>query len=148
MTRPWNVAGIVAFVAVPLLVGCGGGGGGGSSSCSKCDNVAGTWNTSEYVDNTACDGSTYTDYRTYLVTQSGCSLTVVPEGSGLSMSGKICGSTLSWSGSYPESGGTSHITSMTMNLEGTTTFSGTAHWTWSGSGSSCSGSTEVTATKE
>jgi hypothetical protein len=151
MIRVRNVTGIAILLVIGLLglVACGGGGGGGSSSsCTECENAAGTWDTQEHIQSAACGEDSW-DYNTYAVTQSGCSLTVVPVGSGLSFKGSICGSTLSWSGSYPEGVGTTKITSMTMTLAGTTTFSGTAHWSWSGPGyPSCSGTTQVTATKE
>ena len=130
-----------------LATGCSGDDVSGSSTCSGCSNVAGVWDTSEAVDGTACGNGTYTQTNSYLVTQTGCSLTVKPVSSSLTFQGTICNDTLSWSGSYPEGDGTTTITSSSYTLSGSS-LSGTARWTWSGSGRSCSGSTVVNGTKQ
>jgi hypothetical protein len=99
----------------------------------------------EVVDGSACGEGTYTDNKTYVITQSGCDITLT--NSGLTFHGSIDGSNLSWSGSYSEGTGTTTITGMAVTLSsdlGTAT--GTAHWTWTGS-STCSGTTQITATK-
>jgi hypothetical protein len=141
---------VVLLAAALFVVSCGGGGGGDSTPvCTTCSNIAGTWSTlpnHETVHASNCGDGTYTEGNTYTVTQNGCSLTVVPTGSGLTFTGQICNNTLSWSGSYPDQGGTTTITSSSYTFSGNT-FAGTANWTWSGSGSSCTGYTDVTATK-
>lgn len=137
---------VALFFAAMVLVGCGGGGGGSSTpACTTCSNVAGTWSTTETVHASSCGGGTTTEYNTYTVSQNVCALTVTT--SGLTFSGQICGNAISWSGSYPENGGTTAITSSSYTLSGNT-FTGTANWTWTGTSSSCSGYTDVTATKQ
>jgi len=149
MKRNKVVSGLVVVLIVMsfVLVSCGGGGGGSSApACTTCSNVAGTWYTTEIVHSTTCSGSfPRTEHNYYTVTQNGCNLTVTT--SGLTFNGQICDNTLSWSGSYPDDGGTTAITSSSFTLSGAT-FTGTANWTWSGSGSSCSGYTDTTATKQ
>ena len=130
-----------------LATGCSGDDASGSAACTGCSNAAGVWDTTEAVDGTACGNGTYTQTNSYLVTQSGCNLTVEPVSSSLTFQGTICNDTLSWSGSYPDGSGTTTITSSSYTLSGST-FTGTARWTWVGSGQSCSGSTAVTGTRE
>jgi len=111
--------------------------------------VAGTWTTTENVNATACGEGTYYQYYTYAVTQSGCNITVVPQGTTLQFSGTVNGNQLSWSGSYPESGGTTTINSLTLTVSADgNTFTGSSSWTWrSSGGSTCSGTTQVIGTR-
>lgn len=133
----------LALMTAIQISSCGGGGGGGTP-CGACLNVAGTWATTEQVSSTTCDTGIYTESGIYTVAQAGCALTV-QDASGNTFSGSISGSQITWSGSYPEAGGTTSITSMTLNVAADgLSFSGTCEWTWSGAGSTCSGSTSVT----
>jgi hypothetical protein len=135
----------VLGVVSALLAACGGGSS-GSESSGTCANIAGTWDSSETVDGSACGSGIFTQQRAYTITQTGCAISVTV--SGATFTGTISGSHLSWSGSYPEDGGTTTITGMNLTLssdEGTA--SGTASWTWSGSGTTCAGTTQVTATR-
>ncbi len=58
---------------------------------------------------------------------------------------------MSWKGSFPEKGGTSTTTGMSLTLTGdpATSLNGSSQWTWSGPGtpSSCSGSSSITGTR-
>jgi hypothetical protein len=111
----------------------------------SCVNTAGTWYTTEHVNATACGEGYYYDYKTYVVTQNLCSITVAAGGS--TFYGTINGNTLSWSGSYPDEGGTITLTvSLTTNNAGDY-FSGSSSWTWSDGFDSCSGTTSVTGNK-
>jgi hypothetical protein len=128
-----------------FLVGCGGGSD-GSGSSGTCANIAGTWDSSETVDGSACGEGTFTQQQTYTITQTGCAITIAVPGT--TFTGTVSGSHLSWTGSFPSDGGTTTITGMNLTLasdQGSAT--GTASWTWSGSGTSCPGTTQVTATK-
>ncbi len=105
--------------------------------------VSGTWTVTENV--SGC-GETYTDSFTMTVTQDGTDLTVVT-GDG-TFSGSITGNTITWTGSYPEEGGTTTITSLSVTLdasgEGGT---GTVEWSWSDGTETCSGTTALTLAK-
>lgn len=140
---------LIALCLSFALVACGGGGGGGSgdgstpSTPSDVANVAGEWNITERLNSTCSDD----DYNQYSVnvTQSGTALTVLAGGN--SYSGHIDGSTVSWTGSYPEDGGTTTITAMTLTLSSdANTLTGTSSWQWvSDSGAErCEGTTQVT----
>jgi hypothetical protein len=149
IVRNSSISSVIFFIVLTaILVSCGGGGGGDNTpACTSCSNVAGIWSTSpnhETVHPGTCGGNSYTEGATYTAVQNGCSLTVTT--SGKSFSGQICNNTISWTGSYPDGTGTTTITSSSFTLSGNT-FAGTAYWTWSGS-TSCSGSTDVTATKQ
>jgi hypothetical protein len=134
-------------LAVALASGCSGDNGSSSATCNGCSDVAGAWTTTEIVDGTACGSGTSTENHTYTVAQTGCQLTVTLTSSGQTFQGTACNNTISWSGSFPESGGTTTITSSSYTLSGST-LSGTAHWTWTGGGKTCSGTTAVTGTKQ
>jgi hypothetical protein len=145
---------MVLLMFTGTMVSCGGGGGGSDAAppCTTCSNVAGIWDSTEVSNESQCGGSSAnTTYHTYTVTQSGCGLTVnqnSPASAG-PFTGSICNNTLSWSGSYPEPPGTTTITSMSLIVSGTTTstFSGSANWSYSETGYACSGSTQINATK-
>jgi len=144
-----------AWIALCLtfaLVACGGGGGGGGDDpnapppAGQPDviNVSGEWNVVERMNSTCIDD----DYKQYSVgvTQSGTSLTVTAGGN--SYPGTIDGHTVSWTGSYPEDGGTTTITKMTLTLESDAkSLNGTSSWQWvSASGAQkCEGTTQITA---
>ena len=141
------ITGLLLFVFMLLLSNCsGGGGGGGGTTPGTCMNVAGTWTTTEQVNSTTCVSGIYTENGRYTVAQNGCSL-AVQDASGNTFSGAINGSQITWSGSYPDAGGTTSITAMALNVAADgTSFNGSCAWTWSGAGSTCSGSTGVTGT--
>lgn len=131
---------MAALVTVAQLAGCGGKNGG------TCSDIAGTWNSVEVENASRCGGGTTTERKTYAITQSGCDITV--RTGSVSFPGRMDGSQASWSGTYSEGGGTVTIDSMTVTLASDlASASGTASWTWSGSGTSCGGTTQITATK-
>lgn len=136
--------------AIAFMGACGSSGGGGGSSCkagSTCVTVAGTWTTTENVSASACGGAS-TDYGSYTVTQTTCNIVVTPASGVGQFTGGVNGNTICWSGSYPDSGGTTTINSLTLTVnQNGTSFQGTANWSWSGQGTSCSGSTQITGTK-
>ncbi len=131
-----------------VLTACGGGGGGDSSSGTSdtCEMTAGTWRTTEKIDATDCGEGTYTEYNTYIVTQSGCDI-IVEDSYGGSYSGSINGSTISWTGSFPDDGGTTTVNSLILTVSGDT-ISGHASWTWTDGVDSCSGTAQISGTKQ
>lgn len=143
----------LSFISLFILMisACGGGGGGGGSEpalTSTCADVAGTWTTTEQVNATACGEGTFTEHLTYTITQNGCTITVVPQGTNLKFTGNVNGNKMGWSGSYPEEGGTTTINSLTVTISADgNSFSGSASWTWSDGRSSCSGTTQSTGTR-
>lgn len=145
---------VMLLLFVGLLVSCSGGGGGDNAAppCTTCSNIAGIWDSIEVANESLCGGSsTHTTLHTYTVAQSSCNLTVnqTSPTPGGPFTGSICNNTLSWRGSYPEGGGTTTITSMSVIVSGTTTstFTGSANWSWTDGVSPCSGSTQINGTK-
>ncbi len=128
----------VFFSAV--LAACGGGSGG----TDNCVNIAGTWNSTEVVDETRCNGVIHTEYRTFTITQVGCDVTVTFPGA--SVHGTVSGNKLSMTGNYPDDSGTITITGSDVALLEDGTVKGTASWTWNGSSGSCNGTTGITLT--
>jgi len=138
---------VVAGCALGGLVACGGSSGGGGPEAPTV-NVTGRWSTAETVDASACGEGVYVEDDTYAALQNGAVLQVEPSSSGLTFVGLVSGNTLVWSGSYPDSGGTTTITSLAMTVDVSQTgFSGTANWTWSDGVRSCTGSTFVVGTR-
>jgi len=126
-----------------LLVSCGGGGGGGLVA-PVCD-ASGNWDIGAYITTSssycASDNGTY-KYITAVITQSGNTLNVTV--SGTTFTGTISGSTVSWRGSYPDTGGTTSET-LSGTVDATcSTITGTTSWTWTDGTGSCSGSTSFT----
>jgi chitodextrinase len=156
----------VLLSIVLLAVGaCGGGGGDGGnngnnggnqptqpqpqpqppSSSGTALDVAGDWNVTENITSN-CPGDP--NHAQYLVsiTQNGDNLTVFAGGQ--SFSGKLQGNTVSWSGSYPEDGGTTTISDLKLNLSGGgNSLTGTSKWSWSDGIDSCSGVSQVSGTR-
>jgi chitodextrinase len=152
--RQWTGArGSIALSLCLALAACGGGGGGGGGNGgdgtstpppdgSSDISVAGEWNIVERMNSTCIDD----DYKQYPVNvvQAGTALTVTAGGN--SYSGKIDGRSVSWTGSYPEDGGTTTITKMTLTLASdANTLNGTSAWQWvsSGGGQKCEGTTQI-----
>ena len=142
---------IVSVIAFGLItiVGSGGGGGGGSPTPDPtpdptCVDVSGTWNTTELVNGTDCGDGTYTNYNEFTVTQSGCNITVDAGAYG-THSGTVNGSQITYTGSYPEEGGTTTI-NVNLTVSGNS-LSGSSTWTWR-NGTSCSGTTQISGTKQ
>ncbi len=110
---------------------------------ASCQVVEGTWDTTETVDATNCSEGVYTQYRTYQVAQNGCIIDVTIDG--LTYSGTVSGTQLSWFGSFPEDGGT---TSASVSLIFTgTNLGGLSSWTWTDGGQSCSGTTTISSSR-
>jgi hypothetical protein len=144
MKRLLFLMGLVLFLATTIC--CGGGGDGDSDDGGTCANAAGTWEMTERVDATDCGDGTYTQHRTYTVTQSGCTITVVPsDHPNLSFSGSMSGNQISWSGSWPEDGGTTTANiSATINGD---SISGSFSWSWTDGTDSCNGTTRINGTR-
>jgi hypothetical protein len=123
-----------------LACGGGGGGGGGGDTPVAPANVAGTWNVTETSTSNNCGDPGDPPYS-ITIAQSGSNLTVTTP-SGV-FTGSISGNTVRWTGSYPDDGGTTTITSLTATVSGDS-FSGSSSWTWAGPGGPCSGSTNFT----
>jgi len=113
----------------------------------KCQNVAGTWSVTEVNDESDCGGgSAETQYMTYSVTQNGCNISVTNVTYGVGpFTGTVDGNHISWSGSYPEDGGTT-TANISLNISGNS-LNGSASWTWSGFGEVCSGTTQISGTR-
>jgi hypothetical protein len=120
---------------------------GSSVSAKECVHVAGTWNVTEVSDETNCGGgSAETESNIYTITQNGCSIEVTDEGR-RTYTGTVSGSTITWSGSFPEEGGTTTIQQMTLTVSGDN-ISGSCFWTWTDGIESCSGTTQISGTRD
>ncbi len=134
------------FLAFLLLVfSCGGDNGGdaGGTCSAPTVNVTGTWVVTETSTNNNCGDSVDPPYSLE-ASQSSSSLTV-SDSSGHTFSGQICGNTIKWSGSYPDSGGTTYIDSLSATVSSNgASFSGSSSWHWTDGVYSCSGTTQFT----
>ncbi len=132
------------MLVLPILAACGGGGGGGDPQPPEVD-LSGSWEITEVVSSSTnqCDDGPQAPY-TVQVDQDGNGLTVTaPAGR---FTGTISGRTVSWTGSYPEDGGTTTIRSMSLQATATS-LTGSASWSWTDGTVSCSGTTQVSGRK-
>ncbi len=135
--------------AVALATACGGGGGDNPAPAQSAPpsqqpaavDVSGRWQISENGTSNCPGEATFTDSYQISITQQGSSLSVTtPAGT---FSGVLNGRDLSWTGSYPEDGGTTTITSLSATIAAdNNSFTGSASWTWSNGTQSCSGRTD------
>lgn len=144
MKRSLFLMGVAMFLFT--AISCGGGGDGGGNNDDTCVDVAGKWEMTEVVDATNCGEGTYTEYTTYTVTQNGCNITVVPgSNTDLRFNGTVKGNHISWTGSWPEEGGTTTAKiNVTINAD---SISGSASWSWTDGTERCSGTTQLTGTR-
>jgi len=135
--------GVIALGLMTIVGSNGDGGGGGEGAPpTTCENVAGTWSTTDVVDGRDCGNEIYTKYTTATVTQDGCNITVAI--SGETYSGTVNGSQINWTATWEEDGGIGTTTqSLTVSGDALT---GGAAWNWSDGTDSCSGTTQISGT--
>ncbi len=142
--------------ALVLFAACSGGSDGGSNAPAPApqppqvpappsSTIAGQWQITETITNASgvCAGEIgTTETYTIHVAQNGSALTVsAPAGV---FSGTMNGNNISWTGSYPEQGGTTTITSMTVTVTGPPyMLNGSSTWTWTDGTTTCQGTTDI-----
>jgi hypothetical protein len=139
------------------LAACGGGGdaqvdtdevGADEVDSDEVIDLTGSWSISERGVSNCPGEENYTEGPySVTVTQSGNNLRVVTAAG--TFTGTVRGRQLSWTGSYPEDGGTVTITAMTLTASADgNSLSGSSNWTWNGDGETCSGNTQaITGTR-
>ena len=121
---------------------CSGSSGNTGGSCSD---ISGTWDVTQIEDDSQCGGGTITNEQVATATQSGCSFTL--SGGGESISGTVTGNQISGTVSISDTGGmTTGTFTGSMSADGKT-ITATSSWTWRGGTTSCSGTTQLTATR-
>ncbi len=121
---------------------------GGSSLEAPAVDMSGSWSVQESATGD-CPGVSYPQLRSYTatLTQKGNGLAGSMTLAGATWSGTVAGTHVTWSQSRPDSGGT-----IAVDFSGTAAadgngVSGTAKWTWTGSGVSCGGTATVSGTR-
>jgi subtilisin family serine protease len=140
--RSVNAMGSLAFISTPQGVTAT-----VTGPVTPAD-VAGTWSiTNTNNANTCGDPTGVPEAFNITVTQTGSSITVATDLPGVGpFSGTVTGNSVSWSGSYPEDGGTTTITSLTATVSGDS-MSGSSNWSWTDGVTACSGSDTFTGTR-
>ena len=111
--------------------------GGGSGNTG----LAGTWSVTSTTGSNTCGDLVGVDYTsTVNITVSGSNVT------GGELSGTVNGNQVSLSGSYPDDGGTT-TSNISLTVDGNL-FSGTDNWSWTGGGSTCTGTDSLSGTKQ
>jgi|GEM_PF-3043294 len=103
----------------------------------------GEWSVTESVNGTACGEGNSVESYTAIVSQSGATMTV--SASGITRSGAFNGTTLTFTATYPEDGGT-------VSSRGTIVFNGnsatgSSTWTYTEGSLSCDGSSTISASR-
>ena len=151
------IVGMLAIAMAFLFSFCGGGGGGDSTPAipTNCVDAAGDWTvnaTDIIIQNPGnyCTGGGAQPPEQLTIAQTGCGITVSTTTPGVGpFNGTIDGSTISWSGSYPDEGGTATITNLNGTLTGdpATSVTGSNNWSWGDGVGSCSGTSTFTGVK-
>jgi hypothetical protein len=132
---------------LPACSGGGGGGGGTPAPTGPTAVFSGTWSiTEETLTATSVCAPEVGTMQTYpvTVTQSGTTISVqTPVGT---FSGTVSGNTLSWTGQYPEDGGIATITSLQVQVSGSS-LSGTSAFSWTDGVDACAGTTSITGVR-
>lgn len=121
--------------------GSGDGGSGSSLPAAPIGDISGTWKVSEVSTSPTAGCSNIYNYN-ITVSQNGNKATVTDAGGNV-FRGTLSGNKLTWSGSYPEAPGTT-----TANVTATigancSSFKATSTWSYSETGFSCNGTSEV-----
>ena len=149
--------GILVLSAFPWMGACGGGGGDGGSSvpgapaptpgCSQSFSLSGVWTVDEDAVSPDPD---CTDSFSYSLTftQSGSSVAAT-DTNGRTYNGTYCHPTVQTGVpfSYPEDGGTTTVTALTITVLSANSMTFSSSWTWVGPGGSCSGTSTGTASR-
>ena len=133
--KKFNV--IIFIFTIICLVSCGG----SDDNNGQNVDISGVWSSTEKsVEGTCSNFQPETEYSSYIVTQNDNTLTINSE-----ITGTINGNSVSWTA--VEDNGHRTITTTFTGTVTETTITGTANWVWSDGNSSCTGKTEITATK-
>ncbi len=124
----------VVAALVTVLGACGGKGGEPGAPPAT---VEGNWTVTETGTSNTCGDAVDPPYAISIAQNGGAITVTTPAGS---FNGTISGNVVTWSGSYPDNGGTTTITSLRATVFGNT-ISGTSTWTWSQGSVTCGGTT-------
>ena len=108
--------------------------------------VAGIWSIQAFEDATNCGEGTDNYSLSIRIEQSGNTLTVTIDGT--DYTGALNGAVGTWSGSYPDDGGTTSEEYTVTFSNANSRLSGGSTWTWSDGASSCSGTVTVTGDRQ
>lgn len=107
--------------------------------------VAGIWDVTAFEDATGCGEGTSTSTLSVRIEQTGNTLAVTI--GGVDYTGTLNGSAATWSGAYPDDGGTTTEEYTVTFADDNTTLTGGSSWTWTDGASSCSGTVQVTGSR-
>jgi len=104
--------------------------------------VSGNWSASYTDDATECGGGMTEGTVDLLIVQIGDALTVTIDG--VVYNGTLSGTEGTWSGSYPEDGGTTSQQFTVTFTNNNSMLSGGSTWTWTDGIGGCSGTSTIT----
>ncbi len=109
--------------------------------------LTGTWTITETIGENNCgDPVGFMDVYPITATGSGNNLTV--DNAGKTTNWTVTGTSILWTGSFPEQGGTTTITSTSITATDASHFSGTINFSWTDGIYPCSGTNEVSGVKQ
>ena len=144
--RTMGVVCVLGFVAA-CSGGDGEGDGDGNRNGGAPADIAGVWTITETYLTDSCEGPGGSDTYRVTVTQTGNAVTLMFD-DGTTYDGTINGNTLTWSGSYPEEGGTTTVSGEFIVSADERSLQGSDSWTWTDGSTTCSGTDSFTGTRE
>lgn len=134
-----RLAGCAATLAVVAFVGCS------TEPSGPEGGVAGNWSVNATIDGTQCGDPIITANFTIRISQTGNALAVTVDGD--DFNGTLNGTQGTWSGSYPDTGGTTTETYTVTFAGNNTTMTGGSTWSWSDGTTTCPGTSTLTGSK-
>jgi hypothetical protein len=151
ISKGWSSNLLSLFMSLLLnvvIIACGSSGGGEDNTASPAFNLTGSWTAEEIVHGN-CSGDEYpiTLTEIFVLNQNGNNLILTLSKDNTEFNGTISGNQIQWNGIRKNGDGKEEISfTGTVSEEGNR-ITGTAQWTYTETGYTCSGTTEVEATR-
>ncbi len=151
--RMTSIIALLSLVVAYVIISCGGGGDDPAPAQAPATDLTGAWSVTETLGNNDCQddpvGTQYFWTADIAHTAGSNSFTLTERGTSNSYNGTISGSALSYSGQAtdPDCDQGLNLTAVNLTLQGNNSLSGNATWVCNFTGGSCSGTTNVAATR-
>jgi len=116
-----------------------------TADCTTYADFSGSWDYSATTDSTGCGGSIQTSTGTFTIVQTAGSSSATVTLNGQTFPASVCNNTMAATTTYPDGvGSTTEMINATISAD---TITALSTWTYTEAGSSCSGTTDITASR-